>query len=158
MKILMVCLGNICRSPMAEGVLRYKLFEQKINKNIEVDSAGTIAMHEGEHPDRRAIKTAKKHGVDIGKLRARHFSLSDFDCFDKIIVMDESNFNTIISLARDDEDKRKVEMLLNYSRPQSNASLQDPYYGDMDGFDSVYGQIDIACDALIQLLVKEINL
>ncbi len=142
---------------MAEGVLRSKLISKKLNDLITVDSAGTISMHEGEHPDSRAIKTAKRYGVDISKLRARPFTVSDFDFFEMIIVMDDSNYSNVISMARDEEDEKKVTMLLNYSHPKSNASLQDPYFGGMEGFDTVFKHIDVACDAIIRSLEKEVT-
>ena len=156
MKILMVCLGNICRSPMAAGVLRKKIEEQNLNDLIEVESAGTISIHQGEHPDSRAIKIARINNIDISRLHARHFSVEDFDLFDKIIVMDKSNFAAILSLVRNDGDKQKVEMLLNYCNPGSNESLSDPYFGDMDGFDDVFILIDRACDGIVDSLKKEI--
>ena len=151
----MVCLGNICRSPMAEGVLQYKLKEKNLDYIIDVDSAGTISMHQGEHPDKRAIQTARKHGIDISNLIARPFQIKDFDAFDKIIVMDESNYEDVISLARNEKDILKVKMFLNYSKPGSNQALPDPYYGSLDGFDKVYKLIDEACDAIILSLEKE---
>ena len=157
MKILMVCLGNICRSPMAEGILRKKLIDKKLNQSIEVDSAGTISLHQGEHPDRRAIQIANKHGVDISELRARPFKVNDFDTFDKIIVMDASNYDDVVAMARNEEDKRKVEMLLNFIKPNSNQEVPDPYYGDMEGFDKVFKLIDEACDNFILSLEKEIS-
>src|SRR6195952_4589688 len=108
MRILVVCLGNICRSPMAEGVLRQKLKEKGMD--IYLDSAGTGAYHIGEHPDERAIKTARKNGVDISQLCARQFHQSDFDEFDRIYAMDSSNFKDMVSLARSKEDVTKVRM------------------------------------------------
>jgi protein-tyrosine phosphatase len=155
MKILMVCLGNICRSPMAESVLKHKLKEKKLGKLIEVDSAGTTSIHQGEHPDKRAIQTARKHGVDISNLIARPFQIKDFDTFDKIIVMDSSNYDDVISLARNEQDIIKVKMLMNYSKPGSNQALPDPYFGSLDGFDKVYKMIDEACNAIILSLEKE---
>jgi protein-tyrosine phosphatase len=156
MKILMVCLGNICRSPMAEGVLKFKLAKKNLDYIVEVDSAGTIAMHQGEHPDKRAIQTARKHGIDISNLVARLFQIKDFDAFDKIIVMDDSNYDDVISLARNEKDILKVKMLMNYSKPGSNQALPDPYFGSLDGFDKVYQLIDEACDAIILSLEKEL--
>src|ERR1039457_3602007 len=109
MKILMVCLGNICRSPMAEGVI-----ENNLDQKVKIDSAGTISLNQGEHPDNRAIQTAKKNGVDISKFIARPFTAKDFDAFDKIIAMDNSNYNDVVSLARNETDILKVKMLMNY--------------------------------------------
>ena len=107
MKILMVCLGNICRSPMAEGIMR-NLGGDK----IEVDSAGTAGYHIGSQPDKRMIATAFEHGIDISNLSARQFQADDFDLFDVIFAMDSSNYRDIISLAKDDNDKQKVKMML----------------------------------------------
>src|ERR1035437_10893434 len=109
--ILMVCLGNICRSPLAEGLLRSKI--EKLNIDIYIDSAGTGNSHIGEHPDNRSIVNAKKHGIDISKLKARQFQVDDFDKFDIIFAMDSSNYSDIISFARNEKDKHKVEMILN---------------------------------------------
>lgn len=157
MKILMVCLGNICRSPMAEGVLKKELIENNLDQKVKIDSAGTISLNQGEHPDNRAIQTAKKNGVDISKFIARPFTAKDFDAFDKIIVMDNSNYNDVVSLARNETDILKVKMLMNYSKPGSNQALPDPYFGSLDGFDKMYKMIDVAFDAIILSLNKEIN-
>src|SRR4051812_28107837 len=109
-RILMVCLGNICRSPLAEGILRAKIKEKGID--VFVDSAGTGSWHVGEKPDERAIKTAKKYGVDISKLCARQFTPRDFDAFDRIYVMDRSNLEDVLSLARNRKDEEKVALFL----------------------------------------------
>ena len=105
-KILMVCLGNICRSPLAEGILREKIKETSME--IAIDSAGTSNYHIGEHPDKRTIENALKHNINISKLKARQFSVLDYDNFDLIFVMDSSNYSDVISLARNNEDIRKV--------------------------------------------------
>ena len=106
-KILMICLGNICRSPLAEGILK-----SKVNHlDIEVDSAGTAAYHLGEHPDIRSIEIAKKYGIDLSNQRARQFSINDFDKFDKIYAMDTSNYANIIALARDESDSITIYVL-----------------------------------------------
>ncbi len=139
MKILMVCLGNICRSPMAEGIMR-KLGEKK----VEVDSAGTADYHIGFQPDKRMIATAKEHGVDISNLRARQFQSDDFDSFDLIFAMDSSNYQDIISLAKDDNDKQKVKMILD------NSNVPDPYYGGDEGFEHVYQLLHEACQKILE--------
>lgn len=148
MKILMVCLGNICRSPVAEGILRHKL-QQKGLDHIVVDSAGTSNYHIGEHPDKRSAANTKKHGIDISKLKARQFNKQDFDEFDKIFVMDTSNFNDVFSLARNDSDKQKVEMILNRIFPDTNMSVPDPYFGGEQGFENVFMLLDKACDVIV---------
>ena len=149
MKILMVCLGNICRSPLAEGILRDKL-EKKGFIHIEVDSAGTSAYHIGEHPDKRSIRNAKSHGIDISKLRGRQFTASDFDEFDRIYVMDSSNFSNVIHLARNEDDTGKVKLILNELEPGSDMAVPDPYYGGENGFEHVFQLLDKACEAMIR--------
>ncbi len=146
-KILMVCLGNICRSPVAEGILRHKA--EQAGLAIEVDSAGTSGYHEGESPDQRSMENALKHGVDISWQRSRPFAAADFDAFDRIFAMDSSNYDNIVALARNAEDENKVEMLLNLTYPGSNKPVPDPYYGGATGFEDVYHLIDAACEKII---------
>lgn len=147
-KILMVCLGNICRSPLAEGILRSKL-----NTNtFFIDSAGTANYHVGHTPDKRSIAVAKKYGLDISHLKGRQFSELDFDAFDFIYVMDESNFENVINLARNDEDKAKVKLILNEVYPNQNYSVPDPYFGGDEGFENVFKMLDEACDNIVKKL------
>lgn len=134
----MVCLGNICRSPMAEGIMR-KLGGNK----VEVDSAGTADYHIGLQPDKRMILTALKHGIDISNQRARQFQADDFDSFDVIFAMDSSNYRNIITLAKDDNKKQKVKMMLE------NGNVPDPYYGGNEGFEHVYQLIHEACQKFL---------
>lgn len=142
----MVCLGNICRSPLAEGLLH-----QKVDPNqAEVDSAGTASYHIGEAPDIRTIKSARKHGLNISNLVGRQFQVSDFDYFDRIYVMDHSNLQNVLSLARNDEDKAKVDLILNEIKAGSNQDVPDPYYGGDEGFDQVYRLLDAATDNIAQ--------
>lgn len=148
MKILMVCLGNICRSPIADGLLRRKVAEE--NLEVVVDSAGTIALHEGNAPDSRMVKTAKNRGTDISVLRARQFKVQDFDAFDYIFAMDFSNKKNILSLARNKEDESKVHMLLGGLTNQEETSVPDPYYGTQKDFDHVYDLVDEATTILIE--------
>jgi protein-tyrosine phosphatase len=152
MKILMVCLGNICRSPMAEGILRKKT--QELNLDITIDSAGTGSWHVGENPDRRAVQTANKFGIDISTLTARQFSETDFDEFDRIYVMDRLNFNGVVEQVRNEEDLKKVLYLLNADQPGSDREVPDPYFGYGDGFDKVFNMMDKACDAIIADITK----
>ena len=149
-KILMVCLGNICRSPLAEGILKAKTN----HLDVVVDSAGTAAYHVGEQPDIRSIEIANKYGIDLTSQRARQFSINDFDEFDKIYAMDSSNYANIISLARDERDRNKVDVILNESNPKSFQSVPDPYYGGENGFQNVYDMLDQACDIITQNLEK----
>lgn len=147
-KILMVCLGNICRSPLAEGILRSKLSCDK----FLVDSAGTASYHVGSSPDRRSVEVGKKYGLNISNLRGRQFQPSDFDTFDHIFVMDESNYQNVIALARSEEDIRKVNFILNEVYPNQNYSVPDPYYGGNEGFENVYKMLDEACSIIAERL------
>lgn len=146
MKILMVCLGNICRSPLAEGIL-----QSKVNSDfIQVDSAGTAAYHIGNLPDSRSIDVARKYGIDLTHQRARQFSVDDFDAFDFIYAMDESNYQNILALAKSEEDVSKVKLILNETNPDTDASVPDPYYGGDEGFENVYYMLDEACEIIAE--------
>jgi protein-tyrosine phosphatase len=138
----MVCLGNICRSPLAEGILKSK------TKNLEVDSAGTAGYHIGKQPDFRSIDIAKKHDIDLTSQRARQFSTRDFDDFDKIYVMDNDNYSKIISLARSQEDMDKVDLILNEIYPEEYKSVPDPYYGGDEGFQNIYNLLETSCEVI----------
>jgi protein-tyrosine phosphatase len=142
-KILMVCLGNICRSPLAEGILRSKLSDK-----FFIDSAGTGGWHAGELPDKRSIEIAKRKGLDITNQRARKFTIKDFSKFDLIYAMDNSNLKDILQLAPDENAKKKVHLILNEMYPNENKDVPDPYYGLNDGFEKVYNMLDEACNAI----------
>ncbi|WP_010521036.1 low molecular weight protein-tyrosine-phosphatase [Aquimarina agarivorans] len=142
--ILMVCLGNICRSPLAQGILQQKLNPKKYN----VQSAGTGGFHIGKLPDIRSINVARKNGIDITNQRAAQFSVADFDTYDYIFAMDTENYNNIIALATNQVQKDKVAMILNEINPIGNAEVPDPYYGGSKGFDNVYTLLDTACSIL----------
>jgi protein-tyrosine phosphatase len=144
--ILMVCLGNICRSPLAEGILRAKLTSDK----YFIDSAGTAGYHIGKQPDVRSIKVAKEHSIDISTQKCRQFSVSDFDTFDYIYVMDMSNYKDVIVLAPNDTAKQKVQLILNEIFPNENVEVPDPYYGGDDGFEQVFQMLDKSCDVIVQ--------
>lgn len=147
-RVLMVCLGNICRSPMAEGILKHKAALAGID--IYVASAGTSNWHEGELPDGRAREEMSQNGIDISDQRSRPFSVADFDEFDHILVMDTSNRSNVLALARNSEDKAKVELMLDYGNEVKGKSVPDPYYDD--GFGRVYDLLDYACDSFLESL------
>jgi protein-tyrosine phosphatase len=150
-KILMVCLGNICRSPIAEGLLASKLPSDK----FLVDSAGTGIWHVGKQPDERSIATAKKNGIDISNQRGKHFTSGFFDSYDYIYVMDNSNYNDVIFLAKTEEHKNKVALILDSLFPGDNVDVPDPYYGLQNGFDMVYEMLDEATDLLAKKLIAK---
>ena len=145
MKILMVCLGNICRSPLAEGIMQHLADEQQLD--WQIDSAGTGSWHVGEGPDRRSVRVAKRHGVDISKQVCRQFSKSDFQKFDHIFVMDRNNLSDVLSLARNDDEAAKVKLLLN------DKVVPDPYYNDAE-FEPVFELIESGCKDIIKELAK----
>ena len=134
----MVCLGNICRSPLAEGVLKSKLS----SNHFRIDSAATASFHIGKSPDYRSIKIAADHGIDISLQKARVFKLEDFNLFDKIYVMDRNNLKIIKQLAETPEQRDKVSLILE------NEDLQDPYYGDESDFKIVFELLNEACEKI----------
>jgi protein-tyrosine phosphatase len=136
MKILMVCLGNICRSPLAEGIMRHLVEQQKLG--WEIDSAGTGNWHVGQGPDKRSVRTAREHGIDISKQVCRLFNVADFDTFDHILVMDKSNLSNVLAYTRNDADAKKVNLLLD------DKIVPDPYYDD-DQFEPVFKLIEQGC-------------
>ncbi|MCF6307993.1 MAG: low molecular weight phosphotyrosine protein phosphatase [Flavobacteriaceae bacterium] len=143
-KVLMVCLGNICRSPLAEGILKSKLdFDKYI-----VDSAGTGHWHIGNKPDPRSIEVAKNHGLDITNQRGRQFSQKDFEAFDYIFVMDNSNKDNVLDLAQNKEYKQKVHLILEEIFPNENVDVPDPYYDGDQGFENVYQMLNQACEII----------
>jgi protein-tyrosine phosphatase len=149
-KILFVCLGNICRSPLGEGIMLHFIEEKNLENRFQVDSAGTAGYHINEAPDHRTIANAKKNGVDISKLRARKFTPEDFDAFDKIYVMDESNYGNVLALAQNTEHKNKVDYLLNVLHPQQNKHVPDPYYGTEKDFEAVFQLVYKACQKIVE--------
>ena len=142
-KILMVCLGNICRSPLAEGIMLKLISENNIN--MRVDSAGTSDYHIDETPDKRTIINAAQHNIDLNPLRARQFKVSDFEKFDKIYVMDKSNLANVLALTSNDAHKIKVDLLLNTSHPNQDLEVPDPYFGGEQGFEDVFNLVYKAC-------------
>ncbi|MEM7380558.1 MAG: low molecular weight protein-tyrosine-phosphatase [Bacteroidota bacterium] len=146
-RVLMVCLGNICRSPLAEGILKSKVNTE----NVFVDSAGTAGYHVGSSPDRRSVAVAKKYGIDISDQYCRRFTAEDFRKFDFIYAMDQNNYEDIVVLARDQEERDKVQLLLDVT-PSGTREVPDPYYGGSEGFENVYALIDEACDEIAEML------
>lgn len=150
MKILMVCLGNICRSPLAEGVLASKL-----NDDFQIESAGTISMHEGKQPDKRSIKIAEKHGIDISSQRSRPITKTDLQKFDKIFCMDLEIYKDVISLTSNEEQKQKVSLFLEAAGQHGeNIEVPDPYWGDMNDFENIFQMIDKASEKIAKQLLK----
>ncbi|PKW29615.1 protein-tyrosine phosphatase [Flavobacterium lindanitolerans] len=144
----MVCLGNICRSPLAEGILQSKLPRDR----FVVDSAGTGDWHIGRQPDSRSIAVAKSNGLDISRQRGRLFTATDFETNDYIFVMDNSNYKDVMRLAPNAEAKSKVSLILNELFPGENVDVPDPYFGLEDGFSNVYGMLDEVCEIIADKL------
>ncbi len=149
-RILMVCLGNICRSPLAEGILKSKLD----SNNFSIDSAGTGHWHVGDSPDQRSIKVAKKYGIDISNQRGRQFSSGDFNDFDIIYVMDNENKRNVLGLAPDEKSKEKVKLILNELFENENVDVPDPYHGGEYDFEHVFKLLDEASEIISKKLQK----
>lgn len=149
MKILMVCLGNICRSPLAEGILAEKL---KGHEDVFIDSAGTGGWHAGEAPDPRSVKVARNHGLDISGQRARKFTTDDFSRFDYIFAMDSSNAKDILELATSDVERKKVHLFLEFAG-MNQQDVPDPWYGDATGFETVFRLLETACESVAGKLI-----
>ena len=150
-KILMVCLGNICRSPLAEGILASKLPTNKFT----VDSAGTGSWHIGHAPDERSIAVANKNKINISDQKGRQFNSDDFDTFDYIYVMDASNYTNVLELAKTQDHRDKVQMILNDLFPNENVDVPDPYFGLPNGFEIVYNMLDEVCEVISRKLIEK---
>lgn len=148
MKILLVCLGNICRSPMAEGILRDMI--QKQGLDWRTDSAGTGDYHVGEQPDKRAMRTMKDRGIDITDLRARHLRPSDFVEFDLLLAMDASNLRNMQAIAPSPELVKKARLMMDFAPDHARREVPDPYFGGDDGFVEVYDMLTIACGNVLK--------
>jgi protein-tyrosine phosphatase len=148
MKILMVCLGNICRSPLAQGIMEKKIHENGLSWTV--DSCGTGGWHSGELPDPRSTAEARKHGIDLNTQRARQFRSIDIDEFDLIYAMDRSNQQAILSYCNTEAERAKVSLIRNEVNGGMNEDVPDPYYGGPDGFQQVYEMLDEACKAIIK--------
>jgi protein-tyrosine phosphatase len=147
-KILMVCLGNICRSPLAEGILKSKLDASQ----YQVDSAGTGGWHVGNPPDPRSVVVARQHGLDITDQRGKKFSPYDFEIYDHIFVMDNSNYSDVVHQAQNNSEKQKVQLILDEIFPGENVDVPDPYYGGDQGFENVFQMLDQACENIMRRL------
>lgn len=146
MKILTVCLGNICRSPLAQGILEKVIAEQGLDWTV--DSAGTSGWHAGENPDKRSIQIARKHGIDISHQRSRMFTPVDFDKFDIILVMDEDNLHNVLALATDERSRKKVSLILDHDPASPMNEVPDPYYDN--SFQRSYELLYDAAQAFIE--------
>lgn len=146
MKVLCVCLGNICRSPLAQGILEVKAKARNID--IEVDSAGTSNYNVGKAPDPRSVAEADKHNLDLNNQRARQLRAHDLVYYDHILVMDASNYQKTVALAPSEEARAKVKLIMNYVEPGRNISIPDPYWDD-NGFPKVYAMLEGAVDAFL---------
>jgi protein-tyrosine phosphatase len=149
-RVLMVCMGNICRSPTAEGVLRAKLRAAGLESQVEVDSAGTHGYHKGEPPDARAQRHAARRGYDLSRLRARRVGELDFERFDLILAMDDDNLSELESL-RPAQSRAELALLMDHSGGRGRV-VPDPYYGDAAGFERVLDDIEAACEGLVSAL------
>ena len=143
----MVCMGNICRSPLAHGILEHKLKEEGMD--WQVDSAGTGGWHAGEKPDMRSVQVAHAHGVDISMQRARRITTADIADHDLVYCMDSTNYNEVIAACHTEEQQAKVHLIMNEAEPGRNINVPDPYYGGPSGFEDVYQMLDRACSAII---------
>jgi protein-tyrosine phosphatase len=146
MKILFVCLGNICRSPLARGIMAHKA--DRLGLDVETDSAGFESFHRGDPADPRSVAVAAAHGIDLSDHVARMFTVKDFESFDRIYVMDRNNYEDVINLARDNNDEQKVDFILNLVHPGENRQVPDPWYGGKDNFEKTYKLLDEACEQL----------
>jgi protein-tyrosine phosphatase len=158
LRLCFVCLGNICRSPIGEGVMKHLLREAGLSGRVEVDSAGTAGYHSGEPPDARARAAGKRFGVDVIG-RARRFEPADFERFDYVLAMDRANFDDLSSLATSAEARGRLYLLRSFdSASAEGASVPDPYYGDDDDFDDVVRICLAACRPLLDHLRREHHL
>ena len=152
--VLFVCMGNICRSPTAEGVFAHIVKAAGLVNLIVTDSAGTIAYHAGEPPDERARETAQEHGIEIGHLRARQFCADDFDRFQYILAMDRENLHQL-RLARPDAFQGRLELLCDFGPKGKGKDVPDPYYGGPNGFEKVFELVTEASEGLLKAILRE---
>lgn len=148
MKVLMVCLGNICRSPLAEGILQNNLGETYF-----VDSAGTLDYHKGKGPDERSVLVAKQNGIDISKQKSRPISSEDLDKFDYIFCMDHNNYEDVLAMAKNEQHRGKIHLYLEFAEC-GKKDVPDPYYGDLNGFKDVYQLLNDASKVVAKKLIN----
>lgn len=147
-EVLMVCMGNICRSPTAEAVLRHKLVQRGLDARVRVDSAGTHAWHTGERPDHRSQAHAKRRGYDLSELRARLVQARDFEAFDLVLAMDEDNLSHLRSVCPAPHQP-KLRLLMDYAPGSALRTVPDPYGGGPEGFEQVLDLVESACEGLL---------
>ncbi|MDB5522692.1 MAG: tyrosine phosphatase protein [Rhizobium sp.] len=151
-RILFVCLGNICRSPLGEGILRTMATKRGLESRVEADSAGTGGWHHGEAPDRRSIDVGRENGVDISGLRARKIKPADFSDFDMIFAMDRSNLRDLVKIAPHDSHA-DIHLFMDFVSGQKR-DVPDPYYGDRTDFEAVYQMLSSGCEKLLATLFR----
>lgn len=152
-KILFVCLGNICRSPAAEGIMKDVVNKRELDDRIEIDSAGTSGYHDGELPDSRMRRHGARRGYNFNS-RSRRFTANDFDNFDLILAMDDSNYHNIMRLSPDLDSQQKVRRMVEFSQQYSHDHIPDPYYSGAEGFELVLDLLEDACEGLMQNLER----
>lgn len=156
-KVIFVCLGNICRSPLADGLMNHKLQERGLQDYFEIDSAGTYAGHAGNRADSRMRSTAQKHTVELNSI-ARQFLAEDFDLFDYIIVMDDSNYTNVTRISKKEKQLTKISKLRTFDNQSSNKDVDDPYYGGMSGFEDCFQIVSESVDNFIEHLIQTHNI
>jgi protein-tyrosine phosphatase len=156
MKVLFVCLGNICRSPTAEGVLRKLVAEASLDGQVEIDSAGTLGFHAGQPPDPRSIEHAMRRGVDLSSLRAREIVLADFERFDYVLAMDLDNLRQLKARCPG-HLSQKIKLLLDYSAIGGTREVPDPYHGEAKDFELTLELIEAGCKGLTQHLTDQLR-
>jgi protein-tyrosine phosphatase len=154
--VLFVCMGNICRSPTAQGVFRALVESEGLSAWIATDSAGTIAYHVGEPPDRRARETAVKRGIDLSDLRARRAIAEDFERFDYVLAMDRENYNDLLAICPPGQEAR-LHLFLDFAPQRSEQEVPDPYYGGVAGFDRVFDLVEEAARGLLDHILQQVS-
>lgn len=153
-KVLFVCMGNVCRSPTAEGVFRHRVEQAGLTDKIEIDSAGTDSYHVGSAPDRRSQQAARKRGYDLSRIRARRAKAKDLQSFDYILAMDHRNYDDLLALSAY-EDQDKIKLFLSFAQQTTEQEVPDPYYGGAKGFEHVLDLVEQASNGLLDYLVTE---